>query len=123
MNFDLSPDQLVLQRSVREFCARWIIPNAARWDREETFPHEVIAPLGEMGLLGMQFPQEYGGAGLSCVDSVVALEERREEGRIGLRRPGIEEANLRHRRLLRLHRKRPRSGRAADQRDELPPLQ
>ena len=75
MNFDLSEDQLILQKSVRELCEREIIPNAARWDREERFPHEVIAPMAEMGLFGMQIPEAYGGAGMHFVDYVVALEE------------------------------------------------
>ena len=85
MDFELSQEQVVLQRSVREFCARRIIPHAARWDREETFPHEIIASVGEMGLLGMQIPQGYGGAGLSFVDYVVALEEvSRADASVGL---------------------------------------
>jgi alkylation response protein AidB-like acyl-CoA dehydrogenase len=85
MNFDLSEEQLVLQRSVREFCAREIIPNAARWDREETFPHEIIPAMGAMGLLGMQIPEEYGGAGMTFVDYVVALEEiARADASVGL---------------------------------------
>ncbi len=75
MNFDLSEEQLVLQGSVREFCAREIIPNAARWDREERFPHEIIPAMGAMGLLGMQIPEEYGGAGMTFMDYVVAMEE------------------------------------------------
>jgi alkylation response protein AidB-like acyl-CoA dehydrogenase len=75
MNFDLSEDQSILQRSVREMCERVIIPNAARWDREERFPTEAIAPMAEMGLFGMQIPEELGGAGMKFVDYVVALEE------------------------------------------------
>jgi alkylation response protein AidB-like acyl-CoA dehydrogenase len=75
MNFDLTEDQLILQKSVRELCERSIIPHAARWDREERFPHEVIAPMAEMGLFGMQIPEEYGGAGMKFLDYVVALEE------------------------------------------------
>jgi alkylation response protein AidB-like acyl-CoA dehydrogenase len=75
MNFELSEDQLILQKSVRELCERLIIPNAARWDREERFPHEVIAPMAEMGLFGMQIPEEYGGAGMKFLDFVIALEE------------------------------------------------
>jgi alkylation response protein AidB-like acyl-CoA dehydrogenase len=75
MNFELSEDQLILQKSVRELCERLIIPNAARWDREERFPHEVIAPMAEMGLFGMQIPEEYGGAGMKFMDFVIALEE------------------------------------------------
>jgi alkylation response protein AidB-like acyl-CoA dehydrogenase len=75
MNFSLSDEQIVLQRSVREMCERLIIPNAKRWDQEETFPHEIIPAMGEMGLLGMQIPEEYGGAGMKFHDYVVALEE------------------------------------------------
>ncbi|MBC8132340.1 MAG: acyl-CoA dehydrogenase family protein [Deltaproteobacteria bacterium] len=85
MNFDLSDEQLILQRAVREFCTRAIIPNAARWDCEETFPHEVIPLMGEMGLLGMQIPEDYGGAGMSFMDYVVALEEiARADASVGL---------------------------------------
>jgi alkylation response protein AidB-like acyl-CoA dehydrogenase len=75
MNFDLSEDQLILQKSVRELCEREIVPNAARWDREERFPKEVIAPMAEMGLFGMQIPEALGGAGMQFLDYVVALEE------------------------------------------------
>jgi alkylation response protein AidB-like acyl-CoA dehydrogenase len=85
MNFDLSEHQLVLQRAVRELCAREIIPNAARWDREERFPHEIIPVMGAMGLLGMQIPEEYGGAGMTFMDYVVALEEiARADASVGL---------------------------------------
>jgi alkylation response protein AidB-like acyl-CoA dehydrogenase len=85
MNFDLSEEQLVLQLAVREFCAREIIPHAARWDREEHFPIEIIPALGRMGLLGMQIPEEYGGAGMSCGDYVVAIEEiARADASVGL---------------------------------------
>jgi len=85
MNFELSEEQRILQQSVREFCAREIIPNAARWDREERFPHELIPAMGEMGLLGMQIPETYGGAGMKFVDYVVALEEvARADASVGL---------------------------------------
>jgi len=85
MNFELSEEQLVLQQAVREFCAREIIPHAARWDREERFPREIIPAMGEMGLLGMQIPEEYGGAGMTFVDYVVALEEiSRADASVGL---------------------------------------
>jgi alkylation response protein AidB-like acyl-CoA dehydrogenase len=85
MNFELSDEQKVLQGAVRELCAREILPNAARWDREERFPHEVIPSLGAMGLLGMQIPEEYGGAGMKFSDYVVALEEvARADASVGL---------------------------------------
>ena len=85
MNFDLSEQQLVLQVAVRELCAREIIPHAARWDREERFPHEVIPAMARMGLFGMQIPEEYGGSGMKFTDYVVALEEvARADASVGL---------------------------------------
>jgi alkylation response protein AidB-like acyl-CoA dehydrogenase len=85
MNFELSDEQVVLQRSVRELAERLIIPNARRWDQEEVFPHEIIPAMGEMGLLGMQIPEEYGGAGMKFFDYVVALEEiARADASVGL---------------------------------------
>src|SRR5882724_11965929 len=85
MNFELSDEQLVLQRSVRELAERLIVPNARRWDEEEVFPHEIIPAMGEMGLLGMQIPEEYGGAGMKFHDYVIALEEiARADASVGL---------------------------------------
>jgi len=85
MNFELSDEQEVLQEAVRELCAREILPNAAKWDREERFPHEVIPAMGAMGLLGMQIPEEYGGAGMKFSDYVIALEEvARADASVGL---------------------------------------
>jgi alkylation response protein AidB-like acyl-CoA dehydrogenase len=85
MNFELTDEQVVLQRSVRELAERLIIPHARRWDEEEVFPHEIIPAMGEMGLLGMQIPEEYGGAGMKFLDYVVALEEiARADASVGL---------------------------------------
>ena len=85
MNFELSEEQRILQQSVREFCAREIIPHAARWDREEHFPHEIIPAMGALGLLGMQIPEIYGGAGMTFAEFVVALEEvARADASVGL---------------------------------------
>jgi alkylation response protein AidB-like acyl-CoA dehydrogenase len=85
MNFELTEEQLVLQKSVRELCERLIVPNARRWDQEEHFPHEIIPAMGEMGLLGMQIPEEYGGAGMKFHDYVIALEEvARADASVGL---------------------------------------
>ena len=64
MNFNLTDDQLVLQKTVRDFCAKQVIPNAAAWDEQERFPTEVIPAMAELGLFGMQIPEEYGGAGM-----------------------------------------------------------
>ena len=75
IDFELTEEQLILQAAVREMCERLIIPNARQWDKEERFPIEIIPALGEMGLLGMQIPEAYGGAGMKFADYVVALEE------------------------------------------------
>ncbi|HVZ85346.1 MAG TPA: acyl-CoA dehydrogenase family protein [Polyangia bacterium] len=85
MDLELTDDQRVLQSSVRELCQRLIVPQARAWDEEERFPHEVVAPMGEMGLFGMQVPEKYGGAGMKFHDFVVALEEvARADASVGL---------------------------------------
>lgn len=85
MNFDLSEEQLVLQKTVRDFCARQIVPHAAKWDEEERFPSEIIAPMAELGLFGMQIPETDGGAGMKMHDYVIALEEvAAADGSVGL---------------------------------------
>ncbi len=85
MKFNLSEEQQVLQKSVRDFCARNIVPHAARWDREEKFPAEVIGPMAEMGLFGMQIAEKYGGAEMPFGDYVIALEEvARADASVGL---------------------------------------
>jgi alkylation response protein AidB-like acyl-CoA dehydrogenase len=85
MNFDLSEEQQVLQKTVRDFCAKHVVPNAAAWDKEERFPAEVIPPMAELGLLGMQIPENYGGAGMKFHDYVIALEEvAAADGSLGL---------------------------------------
>jgi alkylation response protein AidB-like acyl-CoA dehydrogenase len=85
MNFELSQEQKILQTSVREFCAREIIPHAARWNEEARFPMEIIEPIGALGLLGIQIPERYGGAGMGMLDLSVAVEElSRADGSLGL---------------------------------------
>jgi alkylation response protein AidB-like acyl-CoA dehydrogenase len=85
IDFELSDEQRVLQRSVRELCERLIVQQAKSWDEEERFPHEVIKPMGEMGLFGMQVPEKYGGAGMKFHDYVIALEEiARADASVGL---------------------------------------
>ena len=85
IDFELSDDQRVLQKSERELCERLIVQQARSWDEEERFPHEVIKPMGEMGLFGMQVPEKYGGAGMKFHDYVIALEEiARADASVGL---------------------------------------
>src|SRR5580704_5694731 len=73
--FVLTDDQEHLRREIREFAAREIAPNVMTWDEANEFPLAVVKKLGAMGLLGVIFPPEYGGAGLGYVDYVLAIEE------------------------------------------------
>jgi alkylation response protein AidB-like acyl-CoA dehydrogenase len=75
MNFDLTEDQRILRDSVREFCAREIVPRARGWDEREEFPAEIVPKLAEMNLLGMTLPEELGGAGMSLHDYTLVIEE------------------------------------------------
>ncbi len=83
--FTLTEDQEALRREIRDFAAREIAPNVLRWDEASEFPMEVVKQLGAMGLLGMIFPPEYGGAGLGYVDYMLAIEELSAvDGSIGI---------------------------------------
>jgi alkylation response protein AidB-like acyl-CoA dehydrogenase len=74
VRFELTESQRLVQQAVGEFAARRLRPQAARWDREGTFPHEVVPELAELGLLGLTVPEEYGGSGLDTVSAAVAVE-------------------------------------------------
>ena len=83
--FTLTDDQLALQREIRDFAAREIAPNVLRWDEASEFPMDVVKQLGHMGLLGVLFPPELGGAGLGYVDYMLAIEELSAvDGSIGI---------------------------------------
>jgi alkylation response protein AidB-like acyl-CoA dehydrogenase len=85
MDFELSQEQKILQKTVRDFCVQNVIPNAARWNEESHFPHEIIAPLGGLGLLGIHIPERYGGTGMGMLDLCVAVEEvSRADASLGL---------------------------------------
>jgi alkylation response protein AidB-like acyl-CoA dehydrogenase len=75
LNFDLTPEQLLVRDTVREFAETRIAPVAAELDREHRFPYDLVADLGELGLMGMTVPEEYGGAGTDTVAYAVAVEE------------------------------------------------
>jgi alkylation response protein AidB-like acyl-CoA dehydrogenase len=74
-SFDLTEDQLAVREMVRDFAEREIRPIAARIDETHDFPLETTKKMGELGLLGMFVPDEYGGAGMDFVSYVVAIEE------------------------------------------------
>jgi alkylation response protein AidB-like acyl-CoA dehydrogenase len=84
-SFALTEDQEQLRKEIRDFAAREIAPNVMRWDEASEFPHEVVQKLGEMGLMGVIFPVELGGAGLGYVDYSIAVEELSAvDGSIGI---------------------------------------
>ncbi len=85
MDFLLNDEQLQLQKSVREFAEREILPHVMEWDEASHFPLETIKELGRLGLMGTIFPQEYGGAGMGYIEYVLAIEElSRIDGSVGI---------------------------------------
>ncbi len=75
MDFELTDDQRLLRETVREFAQAEIAPVAERLDREKLFPYEIVRRLGELDLMGIPFPQEYGGAGGSTQDYAIVVDE------------------------------------------------
>ena len=75
MNFNLTEDQLAFQQAAKEFAIKEMAPHAAKWDKESIFPVDVIKATGELGFLGLYSPEEYGGLGLSRLDSSIIFEE------------------------------------------------
>ena len=75
MDFSLTSDQELLRRSVREFAEAEIRPHVREWDDTQHFPHELLPKLAELGLMGIQFAESYGGAAMSAVDYCICIEE------------------------------------------------
>jgi hypothetical protein len=85
VDFSLTEEQEQLRRTVREFAEAEMLAHVMDWDEASRFPSEIIPKLAEMGLLGIIFPLEYGGAGLGYVEYVIAMEElSRVDGSVGL---------------------------------------
>ncbi|HEY7699638.1 MAG TPA: acyl-CoA dehydrogenase [Vicinamibacteria bacterium] len=85
MDFEYTEDQKELRRALREFAEKEIIPFAAEWDEKEKFPAEVIRKLGELGFLGVIFPERYGGAGMRYSDYAIVIEElARADASVGI---------------------------------------
>jgi alkylation response protein AidB-like acyl-CoA dehydrogenase len=83
--FGLTEEQKQLQSAVRAFAEGEIAPHVSEWDEKSEFPHEVVKKLGEMGLLGVIFPESLGGAGMGYVEYVLAIEElSRVDGSVGI---------------------------------------
>ncbi len=85
MNFELSDEQLQIKMSVREFAESEIAPYALEWDESQHFPDELRPKLAELGLFGVIFPEQYGGAGMGYVEYSTIIEELgRVCGAVGL---------------------------------------
>jgi short/branched chain acyl-CoA dehydrogenase len=75
MDFDLSPDHELIRRTVREFAEGEVAPVAEELDRCKAFPYEIVAKLGKLELMGIPFPEEYGGGGGDSLAYALAVEE------------------------------------------------
>jgi alkylation response protein AidB-like acyl-CoA dehydrogenase len=75
MDFDLSSDHALIQRTVRDFAQAEIAPVAEELDRTKSFPYEIVRRLGELGLMGIPFPEEHGGGGGDTLAYALAVEE------------------------------------------------
>jgi hypothetical protein len=75
MDFRPTEAQRVLRRAVREFAEAEIRPHVMTWDEAQQFPMELLPKLADLGLMGVQFPEEYGGAGMSAVEYCICIEE------------------------------------------------
>ena len=83
--FGLTDEQEHLRKEVRAFAEREIAPHVKEWDEHSEFPTEVVKKLGPMGLLGVIFPEDLGGAGMGYVEYVLAVEElSRVDGSVGI---------------------------------------
>jgi alkylation response protein AidB-like acyl-CoA dehydrogenase len=85
MNFELNENQEMIAQTVRDFAEKNIRPFLMDWDESQTFPIELFKKLGELGLMGVLVPEEYGGAGLGYFEYVTAIQElARVCGSVGL---------------------------------------
>ncbi|MEA2396391.1 MAG: short-chain 2-methylacyl-CoA dehydrogenase [Solirubrobacteraceae bacterium] len=75
MDFELSDEHRLIQRTVRDFAQQEVAPVAEELDRTKSFPYDIVRQLGELGLMGIPFPEEYGGAGGDTLAYALAVEE------------------------------------------------
>ena len=75
MDFRPTEEQALLRRTVREFAEAEMRPHVMEWDETQHFPMELLPKLAALGLLGIQFPEEYGGSAMSAVDYCICIEE------------------------------------------------
>ncbi|MDQ2872250.1 MAG: acyl-CoA dehydrogenase family protein [Candidatus Eremiobacteraeota bacterium] len=75
MNFDLTDEQKAIQQTVREFAREQVAPRAEAMDRDEAFPYDLVKQMADLGLMGLPFPEQYGGAGADTVSYALAVME------------------------------------------------
>lgn len=75
MNFELTQDQQLLQKMIREFAEQEVAPGAEYRDKHKIFPQEIFQKLAQLGLLGLPFPEEYGGGGADTISFAIVVEE------------------------------------------------
>jgi short-chain 2-methylacyl-CoA dehydrogenase len=75
VDFDLTDEQRLLRSTVREFATQEVAPVAEELDRTKSFPYEIVRKMGDLGLMGIPFPEEYGGGGADTLAYAVAVEE------------------------------------------------
>jgi alkylation response protein AidB-like acyl-CoA dehydrogenase len=75
LDFRLTEEQQLLKKTVREFAEAEIGPHAREWDEKQEFPRALFGKLGELGLMGVAWPAEYGGSGMSTLDYAIVMEE------------------------------------------------
>jgi alkylation response protein AidB-like acyl-CoA dehydrogenase len=85
MHFELTEEQQQIRQSVREFAEAEIAPHVMEWDETQHFPIEIMPKLAELGLMGVIFPEEYGGAGMGYVEYATIIDElSRVDGSVGI---------------------------------------
>src|ERR671915_234333 len=75
MDFDLTDEQQAIRKLVRDFALGEVKPVGEELDRTKSFPYEIVAKLGELGLMGIPYPEEYGGGGADNLSYAIAIEE------------------------------------------------
>ena len=75
VDFELSDEHRLIQRTVRDFAAGEVAPVAEELDRTKAFPYDIVRKLGELNLMGIPFPEEYGGGGGDTLAYAIAVEE------------------------------------------------
>jgi len=74
MNFELNDEQRQIRDTLADFAEREIKPHAPAWDKDATFPRHIVEQLGDLGFLGVAFPEKYGGGGAATLSQVLVVE-------------------------------------------------